>query len=393
MAGSRGKRRISAVMLAAVTATVAMVTIAGTALAAGTGEYANWAVTRDSGTVTVPGVGFPEGDLKSDSTTLTAPSGASSFLNADTPFGQEFGSSRNHQYLVFRTADRQSPSTTTITFDTPAPAGRWGFTLGDIDADEATVHATAADGTHLKVGELGWQGSFNYCQGSPLPSACGGKTDSDLPVWNPLTSTLVGNGPDTNGASGWFMPTKGVKKLTIVYRRLNGIPVGQLWIAAKPWEGKPDIEITKSASPHAPEPGQKLTYTVSITNHGTVTEHAANFSDDLSDVLDDAHYLNDAHATDGSLSYQRPVLKWEGEVEPGRTQTVTYSVRIDDPVRGDGIITNAIISHGNRMTCSDREARGCVAVVHIAKKRHKRRIPVVVFCRAAVGGGRDLLSC
>lgn len=367
--------RTTAVMLATAAATVAMMPLAATALAATPGSYSEWNVSGDSGTVTIHGEGFPRGVISSNSTSLVAPSGKSTFLNGSTPFGQEFGSSRDRGYLVFRTASGKAPSTTTITFDSLTPAGGWGFVLGDIDADKAKVTATGDDGKTLATADLGWKGAFNYCEGSPLPPVCGGKTDSDKPTWDEADSTLRGHVNDTNGASGWFMPNKPVKKLTIVYSVLSGIPVGQLWIAAKPWQGEREIRIVKTAWPRLVVPGGTVTYKITVTNHGTLPQRDAAFRDDLAGVLDDARYENDAHATGGTVSYRRPVLSWHGNVEPGQTQTITYSVRIYDPARGDGVIRNAVIGEGSRETCPRGRGDGCVATVQ-----------VLVFCRAAVSG-------
>jgi uncharacterized repeat protein (TIGR01451 family) len=358
-------------------AAVTMLCFGASALAATEGAYPKWEVSGDSGVVvTVRGEAFPVGHIKSDSTSLVTPSGKSTFLNDSTPFGEEFGSSRDDGYLVFRTASHKAPSTTTITFDSAAPEGRWGFVLGDIDADKAKVTATGDDGKTLPTVDLGWKGAFNYCKGSPLPPVCMGKTDSDLPTWHEADSTLVGHSKDTNGASGWFLPTKPVKKLTVVYSVLTGIPVGQLWIAVKPWTGgSPDIRIDKTASPDVVLPGGKITYRITVTNRGTETEPAAEFRDDLSDVLDNASYENDARATSGRVSYDRPVLSWRGELKAGQTAVVIYEVRVDDPLRDGDAIRNAVIGEGSRENCQHGRGRGCATVV---------RMPV--FCRAAVGG-------
>jgi len=172
--------------------------------------YAEWSLSGKSGTVAVPGSDFPVGTFTSDTTTLRVPSGKSTYLNDTTPFGAEFGSSRDLGYLSFGTAARGAPSTTTIHFDSPAPAGRWGFALGDIDADAAKIEATGADGNPLTAAELGWQGAFNYCANPPRPSSCTRGVYTDKPHWDPATSTLTGNVADTDGASGWFRPEKPV---------------------------------------------------------------------------------------------------------------------------------------------------------------------------------------
>jgi hypothetical protein len=55
---------------------------------------------------------------------------------------------------------------------------------------------------------------------------------------------------------------------------------------------------------------------------------AATFDDDLSLILDDARYNADARVTVGVLTYARPTLSWSSGLEPGRSTTVTYSIRI-----------------------------------------------------------------
>jgi uncharacterized repeat protein (TIGR01451 family) len=384
---SRGKRRAGVVMLATAAATIGLLPIATAAMADEPhGVYPEWSVSGHTGTVSVADQEFPVGSIDSDSTSLTTPSGSNTFLNMDTPFGRVFDSSRGHGYLNFRTSAGNNPSTTAITFDEPTPVDRWGFTLGDIDADQAHITATGANKQPLPTADLGWEGAFNYCQGSPLPPACHGKTSTDLPTWHENTSTLVGNVIDTDGASGWFVPTKPVHKLTIVYSKLAGLPIGQLWIAIKPLSGaaatNSDIHVVKTASPDVVIPGGRITYRVVVTNRGTVTEPDAEFRDDLSDVLDNARYEHDAHATSGDVSYDRPVLEWHGELGPGDSATITYKVRVDDPILGNGVIRNAVIGGGPDMTCAHGKGHGCVAVVQVP-----------VFCRARVGSAAGAVSC
>jgi uncharacterized repeat protein (TIGR01451 family) len=373
-------------MLATAAATVALLPIATAARAdVPHGVYPEWSVSGHAGTVSVSDQEFPVGTIDSDSSSLTTPSGASTYLNMDTPFGKVFDSSRGRGYLNFRTSAGNNLSTTTITFDEPTPVDRWGFALGDIDADQARVTADGTGGKALATGDLGWEGSFNYCQGSPLPSSCHGRTSNDKPTWNAATSTLKGNVIDTDGASGWFIPTKPVTKLTINYSKLAGLPIGQLWIAVKPLSGATstrDIHVLKFASPDVVLPGGKITYRVVVMNRGTVTEPDAQFRDNLSDVLDDARYEHDAHATSGTVSYQRPVLEWHGELKPGEGATVTYKVRVDEPIRGNGAIRNTVIGGGPDMTCAHGKGHGCVAVVQVP-----------VFCRASVGSAGAAASC
>jgi Domain of unknown function DUF11 len=336
-------------------------------------EYGDWTVSGKAGTVIVPGSYFPVGDVTTNAGIFRVFPGKSTYLNDSTPFGAEFGSSKEHSYLQFNAVSSAKASKTTITFATPAPANSWGFALGDIDADKAMIEAIGTDGKELSSTQLGWQDAFNYCESSPRPSSCtGGPPYDDKPKWDASTATLTGNGPDTSGASGWFMPSKPVTSLTIKYSVLNGIPVGQLWLAAKRQQQKPDIVIDKTANPTHVLPGGIVHFKITVSNEGEAAEPLASFQDDMSDVIDDAHYLYDAHADGGTVSYSAPVLSWEGPVPPHETRTITYSVRIDEHVRGNGRIRNVIVAEGHRSVCHDA---GCGVTVQIA---------VTVPCRTAL---------
>lgn len=183
--------------------------------------------------MTIPVSGFPQATLRTDSTQPRTASGNSVYLSAGTPFGSVFGSSRGKPYALFRTAADLTPSTTMFTFTAPASVGHWGFTLGDIDADQVTIGATDAAGNPIAAADLGYQTSFNYCAASPKPSGCTGSGPfTDKPTWNPATGTLTGSGSDTLGGSAWFRPAAPVKTLTFTFSRQAGAPVYQVWFAA-----------------------------------------------------------------------------------------------------------------------------------------------------------------
>ena len=201
-----------------------------------TSTWASWTMAGSSGGVTgtelIAGSGFPGGTFTSDSVKVTIPTGASAFLNASTPPGTEFGSSQGQPYLTIQTAKGNTPSTTTLTFDSLTPPGDWALVVGDVDADQVQIQARDPSGATLPVSGLGFQGVFNFCNGTPLPSSCGG-TSTDKPAWDPATGTLKGNGADTNGASGWFAPSAAIKSLTFRFSALTaGTPVFQLWLVS-----------------------------------------------------------------------------------------------------------------------------------------------------------------
>ncbi|NIH80978.1 DUF7927 domain-containing protein [Amycolatopsis viridis] len=112
--------------------------------------------------------------------------------------------------------------------------------------------------------------------------------------------------------------------------------------------GTPSYEVTKTAGTAGPvHPGDKVTYTVTVRNTGSVpytAENPASFTDDLSAVLDDATYNNDAT---GGATVQGTTLSWSGPLAVGATVTVTYSVTVDNPVTGDQKLRNAVTGGTN----------------------------------------------
>ncbi|WP_029138595.1 DUF7927 domain-containing protein [Nakamurella lactea] len=105
----------------------------------------------------------------------------------------------------------------------------------------------------------------------------------------------------------------------------------------------PRLTITKTASqPELPAVGDTLTYTVTVTNAGPgdyTADHPATFTDDLTEVLDDAGWNDDAQASAGITGFTDPTLSWSGPLVAGDSATISYSVTY----RGDGdrLLTNA----------------------------------------------------
>jgi len=223
------------------TAAVTLVAAIGWAAAppayAAGATYGTWTLagagTSWTGTLAMGATGFPVASFASNSNTPQVPSGASTFLGPATPFGAVFGSSANQGYLNLRTSGN-TPSVTTFTFATPTPADTWGFTLGDIDADQVTIAATDAAGNPVGAAALGFQSVFNYCASSPRPSSCATGPFTDTPTWNPVTAALTGSGLDTTGGAGWFRPTVPLASIRFTFAALSGSPIYQIWAAAFP---------------------------------------------------------------------------------------------------------------------------------------------------------------
>jgi len=97
-------------------------------------------------------------------------------------------------------------------------------------------------------------------------------------------------------------------------------------------------------------PGDTVTYTITVTNTGT-TDLTPTVTDDLSEVIDDASYNNDAVASDGTtVAYNEPLLIWSGPLAAGAAVTVTYSVEVlaasEAGTEANGELLNAVSGDG-----------------------------------------------
>jgi len=108
----------------------------------------------------------------------------------------------------------------------------------------------------------------------------------------------------------------------------------------------PAVFIEKAASATAVAYGERVAYTVRITNTGDVdltVADPASFTDDLSGVLDDATYLGDATATIGTVDVTSGVLSWSGPLASGETAVVTYTVETFGTAAGDSVLRNVAL--------------------------------------------------
>lgn len=215
------------------------------------GVSAAWTydTTSRTGTVALPGVsGFPTAVLATNGGGGSVPAGGSAYLGPATPYGAAFGSTRDLPYFTVA-ANGSAPSTTTITFPSAVQPGGWGFALGDVDADRVQVLATGPGGTPLTSADLGFQGTFNSCGATPVPSGCSGPPYVDVPTWDAATAILSGSGSNTSGATGWFRPTSPVTSLTLVFSIQTGIPNYQLWISGLEASAGGTVGIDDPAAP------------------------------------------------------------------------------------------------------------------------------------------------
>jgi hypothetical protein len=94
-----------------------------------------------------------------------------------------------------------------------------------------------------------------------------------------------------------------------------------------------------------------VSYKITVKNTGETaytTDKPAKFDDNMSDVLDDATYNNDA--THGA-TLQGTTLSWAGPLEVGQTITVTYSVTVKPAGSGNGALKNTVDPTVDGGTC------------------------------------------
>jgi uncharacterized repeat protein (TIGR01451 family) len=142
--------------------------------------------------------------------------------------------------------------------------------------------------------------------------------------------------------------------------------------------------VTKQASESVASPGDKITYTIKVTNTGRnpyTASDPASFTDDLTKVLDDATYNRDAKASAGPTpSYSAPTLSWSGPLGVGQTTMITYTVTVKAPDTADHLLVNAASPTGTGGTCLDGSAAPCPPVkvpvrdLHVIKKADKTEV-------------------
>ena len=126
---------------------------------------------------------------------------------------------------------------------------------------------------------------------------------NDYKMVSVLTSTAAG----TNCAAGSTDP-----------RCTNTVLIGNLL-------------ITNTPSGSTTSPANTVTYTVTISDVGLTTYNGITVTDDLTGLLDDATFNNDAVATSGGVEFDSPGLEWSGTLTPGTSATTDVLGHGEEP--------------------------------------------------------------
>lgn len=129
----------------------------------------------------------------------------------------------------------------------------------------------------------------------------------------------------------------------------NAVTSDGCWAAADCTTTQPTgrYTVVKTANPAeggSVQPGDVVTYTVTVTQDGDGPVENASFVDDLTGVLDDATWSGDLLANGGSASFAASAVSWSGDLAVGQVVTVTYSVTVGDD--GDLTLDNVVTSDG-----------------------------------------------
>ncbi|MEU2159265.1 hypothetical protein ABZ532_30375 [Streptomyces sp. NPDC019396] len=114
----------------------------------------------------------------------------------------------------------------------------------------------------------------------------------------------------------------------------------------------PTLTLDKTATVRDTATGRIVTYTLTATNTSDNPASGVRVEDDLTDVIDNATYNNDAHANTGQTGYEAPKVIWTGDLPPHQSIVITYTVTIEED---DHLINKATLTApgSNCTTASD----------------------------------------
>jgi uncharacterized repeat protein (TIGR01451 family) len=123
----------------------------------------------------------------------------------------------------------------------------------------------------------------------------------------------------------------------------------------------PDLRFDKQITPDRAAPGNEVTFTVHVGNHGSAAISPARLTDQLAGVLDDADLVRGPTSDNGAASITGSMLSWSGTLLPGQGATITFTVRVHDPDTGDKVLRDSLGSVTPGAHCAATPALSCGA--------------------------------
>ena len=150
----------------------------------------------------------------------------------------------------------------------------------------------------------------------------------------------------------------------------------------------PALTITKTANVSTATPGTAVGYTITVADTGQTPYTAAQVTDSLDGDLGDAAYNHNATATTGNLSYTSPTLTWTGNLAPGDTAAITYTVTVNNPDTGGGALSNTVVSAAPGSTCpAGSTSPACSVTVTVVAGPLSITAPATASLGSAAPGG------
>ncbi|MFF0444986.1 hypothetical protein ACFYT4_00960 [Streptomyces sp. NPDC004609] len=300
-----------------------------------------------SGTLTCTASSLASGASTTITLTGTAASGATSIVNTATVTGEDPDPNPDNNTSTIRTTVTQieadlamsktgpasvSPGGTVtyqLTVTNNGPDDSTGFTVTDTIPAGLTGATTSTPGCAIAAGVLTCTGGALPVGDSTVITLSGTAAAGATSITN--TARVTGDNDDPNPGNNTSTTTTSVASVTIT-KKQNG--------------------------PSTVKPGAVVPYTITVTNNGGAPVNAS-FTDDLSGLLDDAVFNNDATATTGSVSFSSPDLSWSGTLAPGETATITFSVTVHKRPFGDLRLKNTVVSTtpGNNCPAGSTDSR------------------------------------
>ena len=234
--------------------------------------------------------------------------------------------------------------------------GELHFTSADVEIRVGGMRVKVENGnTPGQYLNLYWNDSLT--PGSEAACGHGGTTPTDYSQTGRSTATT---GAHTWGNSVWSLDCIGQWGNNKTIDDWTYVPLNSFQTLAVAGL-EPNYHIRKTVDPIVTSsiaPGQTFTYTIEVENTGDLPLTGISLTDNLSQVLDDAVYNNDVTSGGaGTVSYNGiNTISWSGDLAIGATVTIEYSVTMNDPVTGDGILRNSVVSTGTDNNCTANPA-------------------------------------
>ena len=141
----------------------------------------------------------------------------------------------------------------------------------------------------------------------------------------------------------------------------------------------PALTITTTATPATATPGGTVTYTLTITDTGQTPYTGASRHRPAGRRagrrrLQRRRGRRDTGTGTATVTYASPVLSWTGDLTPGDTATITYSVTVNNPDTGNHILASTVTS-----ATAGQQLPGRRAPTRAARPRWPWRMLVIVF--------------